>query len=172
MNNKLDISKILMSIRCVLSTLRVNPTVLNFTTLMNESILFFDQDIDTWQFNEFLKLFSQNAPNDNYDDYREEILCSINNAKPTDNTKLISQFRTVFKRLFAHALLLNSENKIEQLKDFLDSIHCLSEALIVNKKWHSRDFWNVYIKPYCKRWNVQFPGMRKYFFRFFIFNRR
>lgn len=172
MSNDLDITAILENTTFVFSILRTMPAALNIECFLHDIQCFYSKNPSAWEFNEYMSIFAENCPYGTYQEFLESALMKRKKLRPTDNKKLIADMRPVFAQLFDHASQLNSNNKTEQLKDFLDSIHCLSEALIVKKKWHSRDFWNVYIKPYCKRWNVQFPGMRKYFFRFFFFNRR
>lgn len=132
---------------------------------------YYSKKPSSWNLNEYLSIYAENCPYRTYHEFYESAQLKKEKLCPTDNIELISKFRPVFVQLFDHALSLSLKSDSNQLKDFFDSIHCLSESLIVKEKWDSRAFWNIYIMPYCKRWNVKFPRMRRYFFRFFIFNR-
>lgn len=173
MYNQLDISKIAVITTFVFALIRSTPEVMDIDRFLKDIKKYYLKEMRDWNYEEFMLIFRNNCPRGSYEEFKNQDVF-LSHALPTltDNVPMFSVYRCVFSDLFDHALSLNAQKKTEQLKDFFNVIHCLPEALLWKKKWHSRDFWNLRIKPYCKRWNVKFPGMRKYFFRFFFFNRR
>lgn len=173
MGNELDITKISIITTHVFSILRAAPEEMDLIKYLTDLKRFYLQEMKAWNYDEFMLIYKDNCPEIPYEEFlNQDVYFSVRFTTLTDNVEVFSNFRAVFAQLYDHALLLCRENKINQLKDFFHVIHCLPEALLWKKKWHSRAFWNHRIKRYCKRWNVKFPGMRKYFFRFFFFNRR
>ena len=173
MDNALDISKIAVITTFVFSIIRTTPEVMDLDKFLRDIKDYYLKEIQDWDYEEFMRIFKDSCPRGTYEEFKEQdVFLSQAIPIPTDNVFMFSVFRSVFSNLFDHALSLNTQSKTKQLKDFFNVIHCLPEALLWKNKWHSRDFWNLRIKEYCKRWNVKFPGMRKYFFRFFILNKR
>lgn len=166
MSNELEVSMILIKTTSVLSVVRTTPESMNIMLFLKRIKSFYSQDISKWNYVDFLQLFSDNCPRGSFEEFSDSVYFKYKKPAPTDNVLKISEFRLVFSRFFDHAVLLCSEHKTDQLKDFFDSIHCLSEALLWKDKWDSKGFWKTYIKPYCKRWHVKFPGMRKLFIKF------
>lgn len=173
MGEKLDnVSKVLAVTTRFFEIMRFHPERVDILIFFQKLLIFYQQDIKIWNFEHFKSLFLNNNPFPDKDDYDLDIQVCFIHKTPIDNLEMISNYHPVFVELIKHAELLAEYGEIKQLKDFIDTIHCLADALWQKDVWHSRDFWNHRIKKYCKRWNVQFPGMRKYFFRFLIFNRR
>lgn len=174
MSNDLDISKILVLTTSVFSYIRFDLEKIDVDRLLRDLKKFYSHRMKDWSYNGFIEIFSDNWPRhyETFEEFKTIQDWSFSNRKNsrlTDNAQKISELRPVFLELFNHALLLNSVNKTDQLSDFLDTIHCLSEALLWKGQWDSKSFWSYRIKPYCNRWGVRFPGMRKAFIPFPFF---
>lgn len=168
MSNALDIPKILVITTSVFAYIRFDLEKIDVNRLLKDLKKFYSRRMKDWSYDEFIEIFLENWPKhyESFEEFKKGQDWSFSIRKdnrPTDNAQKISEFRPVFLELFNHALLLNSENKSEQLSDFFDTIHCLSEAMLWKGQWDSKSFWKLRIKTYCKRWGVRFPGMRKAF---------
>lgn len=124
MSNALDISKILVITTSVFAYIRFDLEKIDVNRLLKDLKKFYSRRMKDWSYDEFIEIFLENWPKhyESFEEFKKGQDWSFSIRKdnrPTDNAQKISEFRPVFLELFNHALLLNSENKSEQLSDFL-----------------------------------------------------
>jgi hypothetical protein len=74
----------------------------------------------------------------------------------TDNVDEIRRYLPIISETISEICKQININNLNNAYDLIDAIHCLPEALLEKKVWNPKDYWDIYINAYRKKWNSQF----------------
>lgn len=165
--NKLEVTKILKSITFLLAKMRFQSSSSSTIAALNSLKCIFNEGVNLWSYQNFLMMFQDNNPYEEYNEFIEGLNIVNTNVFETDNLDEIARMAQLMSSMCEDGIKLYKEEKFEQLSDLLDVIHGLPEALIFKEHWNPKIFWKVYFSPYQKKWNADYLKIYKdkYFYK-------
>lgn len=94
------------------------------------------------------------------DEYSKELLITALNTdsgpETTDNpNEMLKYLQIIIYSI--HQIIDNLKtNNYEKSYDLVDTIHCLPEMLLNDKKWNPKGYWESFVIPYRLKWDKDF----------------